>query len=117
MTGGDEPERVNGELVKPAYFKLLRIKPLIGRAFDEEENRTGVARPPSSATGSGRAASAATRRSSVPRSRCPIVDPIVGIMPRGFRGLTDAADLWTTTSSEGQALTARGSRGPPCSAG
>ncbi len=39
VSGGDGPERVTGELVQPACFKLLRIKPLIGRAFEGARTR------------------------------------------------------------------------------
>jgi predicted permease len=114
VSGGDEPERVMGELVQPAYFKLLRIKPLIGRAFEESENRTGVAL--TTILGHGLWQRRFGGNPSVVGSTITLSDrqyTIVGIMPRGFRGLTDGADLWTTTSAERPSiLTNRGSRGP-----
>ncbi len=105
---------MTGELVSPAYFKLLRIQPLMGRAFEESEHRTGVAL--TAIIGHGLWTRRFGGNPSVIGSTITLSDrpcTIVGIMPRGFRGLTDAAELWTTTSAERPAvLTARGSRGP-----
>jgi predicted permease len=113
-TGGDEPERVIGELATPAYFTLLRIKPLIGRAFQEDENRAGA--PLTAILSHGLWTRRFGGNPSIVGSTITLSDrsfTIVGVMPRGFRGLSDAADLWTTTSSERpEVLTARGSRGP-----
>jgi putative ABC transport system permease protein len=113
-TGGDEPERVLGELATPAYFRLLRIKPLIGRAFEEDENRSGAAL--TAVLGHGLWMRRFGGDPSIVGSAITLSDrsfTIVGVMPRGFRGLTDAAELWTTTASERPSvLTARGSRGP-----
>ena len=114
VSAGDEPERVSGELVSPAYFKLLRVRPLVGRTFEESENRTGVAL--NAILGHGLWTRRFGGNPSVVGSTITLSDrtfTIVGVMPRGFRGLTDEAELWTTTSSERPALlTARGSRGP-----
>jgi predicted permease len=113
-TGNDEPERVTGELVSPAYFKLLRIKPLIGRAFEEDENRSGAAL--TAVLGHGLWTRRFGGNPSIVGSTITVSDrafTVVGIMPRGFRGLSDAADLWVTMSSEPPArMNARGSRGP-----
>src|SRR5215472_3850476 len=38
LTGGVEPERIQGALVSPAFFPLLGIKPLLGRVFLPEED-------------------------------------------------------------------------------
>jgi predicted permease len=114
VSGGNEPERVIGELVQPAYFKLLRVKPLVGRAFEESENQTGVAL--TAILGHGLWQRRFGGNPSVVGTTITLSDrpyTIVGVMPRGFRGLTDLADLWTTTSSERpELLTARGNRGP-----
>jgi putative ABC transport system permease protein len=37
ITGEDEPERVTSTFVSPNFFATLRVSPLIGRSFTEEE--------------------------------------------------------------------------------
>lgn len=41
LTGQDEPHKLNGVRATPDLFSLLRVKPLIGRAFLPEEERPG----------------------------------------------------------------------------
>ena len=41
LTDGDEPERVNGARVSSSFFSMLRVKPIIGREFSENEGRPG----------------------------------------------------------------------------
>jgi putative ABC transport system permease protein len=36
-----EPERVAGALVSPSFFKLLRVQPVLGRAFLDQEEKPG----------------------------------------------------------------------------
>jgi predicted permease len=40
LTGG-EPERIRGELVSPAFFPMLGINPILGRAFAPDEDTPG----------------------------------------------------------------------------
>src|SRR5215470_4863808 len=44
ITGIGEPERVFGRYVTASFFSTLRIKPQIGRFFNEEEDKPGAAR-------------------------------------------------------------------------
>src|SRR6185295_2724984 len=37
LTGGTQPERVNGSEASPGLFNVLRVKPIIGRTFLPEE--------------------------------------------------------------------------------
>ena len=37
LTGGSQPERVNGSEASPGLFNVLRVKPLIGRTFAPDE--------------------------------------------------------------------------------
>ncbi|HEY0782344.1 MAG TPA: ABC transporter permease, partial [Thermoanaerobaculia bacterium] len=39
--GAEEPVRVPGAVVSPSAFRLLRVDPQLGRAFNEEEGRPG----------------------------------------------------------------------------
>ena len=39
MTGGGEPEIVNGALISPEAFSLLEVPPYLGRVFTAENNR------------------------------------------------------------------------------
>jgi putative ABC transport system permease protein len=41
LTAGDTPERVQGFLVTANFFDVLRVKPVRGRNFAEEENQPG----------------------------------------------------------------------------
>ena len=39
LTGAAEPERIQGAIVSPAFFTMLRIKPMLGRVLLPEENQ------------------------------------------------------------------------------
>jgi putative ABC transport system permease protein len=41
ITGIDEPERITGFRVTPQFFRTLGERPALGRAFTEDEGRTG----------------------------------------------------------------------------
>lgn len=41
LTGAGEPERIRGELVSPAFFSMLGINPILGRAFAPNEDMPG----------------------------------------------------------------------------
>lgn len=88
------PERFEGGFITAATFKLLRIQPLSGRLFTEEENRPGAV--PVAMIGwnlwqnrfGGDAAivGRTIRANGVTRE-------IVGVMPRGFQFPTNA-EIW-----------------------
>jgi putative ABC transport system permease protein len=42
LSGGDRPERITGERASWNYFRVLRITPILGRSFLEEEERMGA---------------------------------------------------------------------------
>jgi putative ABC transport system permease protein len=42
LSGGDQPERITGERASWNYFRVLRITPVLGRLFLEEEERNGA---------------------------------------------------------------------------
>ena len=43
LTGNGDPERVSGAIVTASYFRVLGVRPEIGRFFAESEDRTGEA--------------------------------------------------------------------------
>jgi predicted permease len=91
-----EPERIEGEVVSATYFRLLQLKPVLGRVFNLEDDRT---------KGSPRhviLGHAFWKRSFGGErnvlGRTLIVDgesyEIIGVLPEGFKGLTDEAEIW-----------------------
>jgi putative ABC transport system permease protein len=114
LSAGDEPERITLETVSAPYFGLLGAVPARGRVFLAEEDvvpqRFAV-----TVLGDGLwkrrfgADPAIVGRPIVLDGR-PFT--VVGIMPPGFRGLTDQADAWIPFVMSGSAeeLAERGSR-------
>jgi len=96
LSGDSEPERVRGEVVTERYPALLGIAPLLGRAFTyDEAHREGM--PAVVMIGSG----LWTRRyggdpSIVGRTvqLNGVSFTVVGVLPRGFSGLSGNSDLW-----------------------
>src|SRR3982750_1961825 len=41
LTGGGEPERLNGQLVTANVFSILGVQPALGRTFSADEDRLG----------------------------------------------------------------------------
>lgn len=96
LTSQAEPEHLQGEMVSAAYFRLLGARPILGRTFSPSEDA------------SPEAAKVAVLSHSLWTTRFAS-DPgvagrtlqlngegflVLGVMNRGFRGLTDRADLW-----------------------
>jgi hypothetical protein len=113
LNGFQEPERVPAEAVSAPYFDLLRVTPQHGRTFtpaeDEVPNRDFVV-----LLGDG-----LWRRrfggdpSIVNRTILLGAQPftVVGILPPGFAGVTDSAQLWIPFAVSGFSPTNRGTRG------
>src|SRR5262245_15419098 len=105
LTGTDSPERLSGEFVESSYFEVLGIRPIAGRTFSPEETRTPGS-VPLAVLGYGIwsrrfGLDPAVVGHSVDLNGIP--HTIVGILPRGFRGLTGSADVWvplTTLAAE-----------------
>ena len=105
LTGTDRPERLSGEFIESNYFDLLGIRPVVGRAFLPEEMKA----PGSAALamlGYGLWSSRFGADPAVighPINLNGIPHTIVGVVPRGFRGLTGSSDVWvplTTLAAE-----------------
>ncbi|MEP6691401.1 MAG: ABC transporter permease [Gemmatimonadaceae bacterium] len=110
LTGINEAERVRGETVGGEYLRTLGVRPALGRDFTAEEDQTSethlvailgfdlwsrdFGRDPQ-AIGRSVALNARTYR-------------IVGVAPRGFRGLSGSAQLFVPVHTQStQALSQR----------
>jgi predicted permease len=100
MRTDEGPEMIRGEIVSSPYFKLLGIVPALGRSFSAEEDL-----PP----GGTRVALISDRlwhsrfaaeRSAVGRSITldDVSYTVIGVLPPGFQGLTDEAQIWLPLS-------------------
>jgi len=116
MSGGDEPERLDGAVVSAELFPMLDAKPALGRVFSAEEDQPGAApvivlsyglwqrRFNSDPKISGQEIKIGGRTATV-----------LGVMPAGFKFpvQADRVDYWSPLSSDpgiAPLLTARGMR-------
>ena len=96
LTGGAGPERVDGELVSADYFPLLRARAAMGRTFLPEEDRTPDTHRVA-VVGYGLwqrrfGGSSALVGRTIQLNGADYT--VVGIMPEGFRGVSDQAEIW-----------------------
>jgi putative ABC transport system permease protein len=96
LEGEPEPQRLSGELVSWSYFPLLGVKPAQGRFFTREEDSKpledyvavlGYDLWQSRFGGDPAIVGKPVRMNGR-------AFQVVGVAPKGFRGLTDKADLW-----------------------
>jgi predicted permease len=115
MTGAEERRAIAAEVVGAKYFNLLGVKPIIGRDFlPEEELRPGSA--PVVILGHSfwndeLGADPAVLGTRIELDGQPFT--IIGVMPRGFLGLTDQAGLFVPPGvlpNAQQLFAARGNR-------
>lgn len=99
LVGDGDSERVSAEYVTPQYLGLLGVRPVLGRDFrPEEEANLGSA--PVAILGHGLWM---RRFGGDPGVLGRVVRfdddraTIVGVLPAGFRGLSDGADVWMPT--------------------
>jgi putative ABC transport system permease protein len=97
LTGSRSPARVSIELVEHTYFNLLGVAPQIGRTFTADETRAPGSEPlavlgygfwVSRFAGDASVVGRTVGLNGVPHT-------IVGVMPRGFSGLSARAQVWT----------------------
>ncbi|MBC7898333.1 MAG: ABC transporter permease, partial [Cytophagaceae bacterium] len=100
LTGTELTEPLQGEVVSPEYFTVLGVTPLLGRTFAADEDRT-EGEHPIAVLGYdlwqrrfAGAEGVIGRTIGVNRQ----VLTIIGVMPRGFRGISDAAQVWIPTT-------------------
>jgi predicted permease len=96
LTGGAEPERMDGELVSADYFPLLRAQAAMGRTFLPEEDRT----PDTHRVALVGYDLWQRRFGGNPALLGQTIQlndgnyTVVGIMPKDFRGVSDEAEIW-----------------------
>jgi putative ABC transport system permease protein len=93
---GSEAIRIEAEFVSPDYFDIVGIAPAIGRLPSRVAPRSAAA-PREAVISDGAwqrlyGGSPAVIGREIRITRQPIA--IVGVMPRGFRGLSARADVW-----------------------
>jgi putative ABC transport system permease protein len=95
MTTGDETERVVAEMVEAPYFTVLGVQPLVGRTLSADEDAPGIHRVAVLGHDLWQRRFGGARDAV---GRTLVLDgtayDIIGVLPDGFQGLTDAADLW-----------------------
>jgi len=96
VSGGDRPERIDGERVSWNYFQVLGIQPIIGRTFRTEEERDGEHRVAILGNGLWR------RRFGADPSvvgRVLELDgesyTVVGVLPPRFQFYESKTEIWT----------------------
>jgi predicted permease len=113
----DEPERIQTEFVAAPYFSLLGVSPARGRTFEPDEDV--VAKPAQVVVlsegfwkrrfgGDPQIVGRTLTLCCAPRQYT-----VVGVMPPGFKGLSDTAELWVPFAMYAAPATMadRGSRG------
>ncbi len=95
VSGGDRPERIDGERVSWNYFRVLRVQPILGRTFRPEEEIDGAHRVALLSEGLWRRRFAAD--ASVVGKTLALdgeTYAIIGVLPR-FQFYSDRTDVWT----------------------
>jgi predicted permease len=93
---GQDSQRLSGELVNAEYFSMLGLKPTLGRFFSPEEDANPLERFVI-VLGYDLWRNAFGADPAIVGRKLRISDreyEVVGVGPRGFRGLSDQADLW-----------------------
>jgi putative ABC transport system permease protein len=96
-TSGDgDPEYLDAEVVSSDYFRTLRVTPVAGRAFREEESTAAGVQPVTMLSWRLWKRKFAGNPASVGATIVvnDVLLTIVGILPDGFAGLTGKAQLW-----------------------
>lgn len=108
-----EPERVVGEFVSASYFDILGVQPMLGRTFTAQEDD----HPDTHTVALIGYSLWARKFGSDPNITNRTIHvggwiyTIAGVLPQGFRGLTDSAELWLPMMAlDADSITSRGSR-------
>lgn len=94
VSGGSEPTRTMVARVSRDFFPIMRVQPVVGRAFEPDDQRHGAAPAALVSYGYWKQYLAGTRDLS--RLRLTIDNKpasVVGVLPAGFR-FPDDSDIW-----------------------
>jgi putative ABC transport system permease protein len=116
LTTVTESQYVSGETVSSNYFSLLGVKPILGRSFNPSEDQ------PSNSEHAVILGYGIWQRvfgsdplivgKSIKLGGRPF--SVIGVMPAEFRGISDDAEIWTSTASlDPDIVTNRGNRSFP----
>lgn len=96
LTGSDDTEAIRGEFVSPSYFALLGVQPGAGRVFTAQEDTPSHSAPVALISHELWQRRFGAARDVVGRTIGinGVTHDIIGVLPAGFRGLTDRAQLW-----------------------
>jgi predicted permease len=103
LIGPSGPERLDGVRTTVPLFDALRVRPALGRGFNEADGRTGAASVVLLSDGLWRAqfgADPGVIGRTVILSDAPHV--VIGVMPRGFYFPSRDVEFWTQTRFDGQ---------------
>ena len=115
LTGSDEPERMNGEYVSASYFSILGVSAIVGRTFlpgeDEVPMRDHVVILSEGLWQRRYGGDPGIIGKTIQTSTRSYI--VVGVMPVGFRGISDTAQIWVPFMMLGPAedFAERGNRG------
>jgi len=96
VNGTDRSDRVLGEIVSDSYFPVLGTTTLLGRTFSPEENLVPGAHPVT-VIGYGLWQRMYGGDSGIIGKNIHLNGAdygIIGVMPRGFTGFSDSAEIW-----------------------
>ena len=110
--GGSDPERITGEAVSQPYFELIGATPALGRTFRSDEDAVPQRDFVMVLSDSlwKRRFGADPAIVNQPVAILGQTFTVIGVMPAGITGVTDAAEFWVPFMVQG-GLTNRGSRG------
>ena len=101
LSGDGAPERLQGSVVEPEFFDVLRVAPLFGRGLTADDNRVGGAHV--AVIGEGFWKRRFGGEPGVVGRKITLSDhatEIVGVMPERFDFLQDGVDLWVPAAVE-----------------
>ncbi len=96
LGSSDHSERIRGEMASETYFPVLGVSPMMGRTFLPEENKT-LGSGAVAVIGYGLWQRAFAADNAIVGKTVKLSDAnytIVGVMPRGFTGFSDKAEIW-----------------------
>ncbi len=99
-------EHLTGEMVSADYFKLLGVGPVAGRSFSPAEDDPAAPQPVVILGHDLWQRSFGGESSIVGRTLMldGITYTVVGVVPAGFRGVTDDAEVWLPIAMSGKTL-------------